>query len=104
MFKKDDIYLGMKIAAVSPPITFLVLYGLIWLIVTVFGLYPFLQQSSLAMLGIAANFVLLRYFFSGKGLHETGKGILLITFAWVLAFFLLKSVWVQIHLPGLKYY
>ena len=104
MFKKDNIYFGMGIAAATPPIVFLIFYTIIWLVVTIFGLYPFMMHSQLAVLSIAPDFILLRIFFSGKKLHETGKGILLLTFAWVLVIFLFKDFWTQIHLPGLKYY
>ena len=93
----------MAIAATAPIVIFLVLYALIWVIVTAFGLYPFLKESSLAIISIALNFLLIRYFFNTKELHDTGKGLLLITVGWVLIFFLTKDMWVQIHLPGLKF-
>ena len=88
MFKKDNWILGIAIGAILP----LVLYGLTILILSfwgnVHGLIFTPKPQVPGLVGIAANILAFRYYMVNLKLDKTGRGIMLITFAYVIVIFI----------------
>lgn len=101
MLNKDSVYFGILLGALLPFGFLAVFYLLIFLIIQVSGIQPFLSLNSLILLSIAPNFLIIRYFFNKKHLEHTGSGILIISVGYVFLFFLFVHGTRLIHLPGL---
>jgi len=86
--KKNNYFLGMAIALLLP----LPVYGFLWAIDILMkstGLWHGLQQpENIYLLSIVGNFLLVRLTFVKWRNPKTGKGVLLMTIALILAFFL----------------
>lgn len=102
MFKKDNTPFGFALGILAPLVVFIVLYLIFFLIVRLGNIEPFMRQDNLAILSLAMNFILIRYYFNRLKFQETGKGILLITIGLIMIFFLFIREWDGIILPGLK--
>lgn len=67
-------------------------YGLFWIVgivlTAVTGIVPFLQPWQIRFLALFLPVLLMRYYFVNRKCDQTGKGILTIVFAIVLAYFL----------------
>ena len=89
MFKKDAYWLGLLIAIILPALVFLALYfpGQFYEVVRTSSKYY--KSSVLVLLSISVNFIPLRYYFVKLKFDKTGRGILLITFIMILAYFIL---------------
>ncbi len=87
--KKDKYVTGLLIGLVAP----VVLYGLIYLLdlllFSIFNTHLTAQYHYLYLLSIAVNIILFRYYFVSLKTEKTGKGILLITIAYILIYFFL---------------
>jgi len=87
MFKKDHFVFGLGIGMIIP----LALFGLIWLInyflfqIDVAKYYLDLQTH--VLVSLFGNLIPMRYYFINLKFEQTGRAILLITFALVLIFF-----------------
>lgn len=90
MFKKDSWILGIALGLIVPA----AMYGLLKLLVLTLGdraldVY-FLREEALRLLSIAANLVLFRYYMVSLKFDKTGRGILIVFFLLVLAFFIFR--------------
>lgn len=90
MFKKDSWILGIALGLIVPA----AMYGLLKLLVLALGdraldVY-FLREEALRLLSIAANLVLFRYYMVSLKFDKTGRGILIVFFLLVLAFFIFR--------------
>ena len=87
--KKDNYFLGMAMALLLP----LPVYGFLWAIDILMestGLWHGLQQpENIYLLSVVGNFLLVRLTFVKWRNPKTGKGVLLMTIALILAFFFL---------------
>lgn len=92
MFNKDSYWFGILIGILMP----LAVYGLLY-----FTLYIYNQAASTAsnfdesllqLVSPVINLFLLRYYFVTKKYDETGRGILLVTFIYVIAYFVINRV------------
>jgi hypothetical protein len=102
MFKQDKTSFGIQLGLGSPLAVFGVLYLIIFLVVKIGGMEPFMTQNSLIILSVVLNFIWIRYYFNTLKFQETGKGILLVTFVLIMIFFLLNRQFESSILPGLK--
>jgi len=93
----------MLMGLVAPFIFFSTLYAVVFLVGIVFAQPPFMRFNSLVLLGIAPNFLLVRRFMSRNKMEHTGGGLVAVTFAYIMLFFLMRSYLVDIRLPGLLY-
>jgi len=92
MFKKDTYWVGILIGTLAP----LILYALLF---AGLSLYNRLSASPfkfdlrlLQLLSTIINLFFLRYYFVTKKYDETGRGILLVTFIFVIAFFIINGI------------
>ncbi len=88
-FKKDKFFLGLIMGLLLP----LPVYGIFWAL-DVFlkstGLWHGLQQpENIYLLSVVGNFLLVRLTFVKWRSPKAGKGVLIITVAFILIFFFL---------------
>ncbi|MCD4762109.1 hypothetical protein K8R32_04090 [bacterium] len=65
---------------------------LLHLVDILFNTGKFLQESNLQLLSIVANIVLIRIYFKNLKFEKTGKGLLVVTFAFILFFLIFKEI------------
>ncbi|MCB0805134.1 MAG: hypothetical protein KDC05_04995 [Bacteroidales bacterium] len=95
MIKKDFYFFGFVMGVLSP----VVIFGILWilnLMLFKIGVAKFyLDKETHILLSLTGNLALIRYYFVNLGYDKTGRGILLITFAFILLFFALKDYFLQ---------
>jgi hypothetical protein len=101
IYNKDNAKYGMLLGFVAPLLFFSAFYLVIFLVGLVFSLQPFIRLHSLILLSIAPNFLLVRGFMSRRKMEHSGGGLVAVTFAYIMFFFLLKSYLLDFRLPGL---
>ncbi len=91
MLKKDSLWLGILIGIVSPFIFygFLALVNLV--LSSLYGEDQEIKRKTMFLLSIFINLLPIRIYFVSLKMDKTGRGILLITFALMLVFFILIS-------------
>jgi len=87
MFKKNSYILGILLGVGSPAVTFGILYLLHLLAVLALGKEELLKLSSILLISLVINLVVLRYYFVKLKFDKTGRGVLLVTFVCFLLFF-----------------
>jgi len=90
LLNKDSHVLGGVIGLILPVLGFLLVYGIITLIEILTGYVLIQDISKLKILGIAFNLWPIRYYFINKKNELTGRGILLVTFIYVIVYFWLQ--------------
>jgi len=90
LLNKDSHVLGGVIGLILPVLGFLLVYGIITLIEILTGYVLIQDISKLKILGIAFNLWPIRYYFINKKYELTGRGILLVTFIYVIVYFWLQ--------------
>jgi hypothetical protein len=87
MLNKDNWWLGIILGALLP----LLFYGIIMLILNKWGTISdntyVLKPSTSKLLALFANFISFRYYMVNLKYDKTGRGILLITFAYAAVYF-----------------
>ena len=86
-FKKDSSILGAIIGLLLPVIFYAILYSVIFLIKEIFGLDSFISNNKIMLISIFINLFTLRYYFVTLKYEQSGKGILLVTFIFIIAYF-----------------
>jgi len=92
MFKKDSFVFGIILGILAPFLFYLTLHLLLYFIDILFNTGKILQDSNLQFLSLIANIVLIRIYFKNLKLEKTGKGLLVITFAFLLFFIIFKEI------------
>ncbi len=88
-FQKDQFFLGILLGLVLPAIFYLALYLLDMVVFSIFQTHMLDKQEYLYLLSLAINLLAIKYYFVNLKYDKTGRGILLITFALALAYFVL---------------
>lgn len=88
MFKKDSWTFGIALGAILP----LVLYGLTILVLSQWGMVESFiytpKPKTPGLIGLVANILAFRYYMVNLKFDKTGRGIMLITFAYVIGLFI----------------
>ncbi len=86
-FKKDTHAFGGFLGLVVPILAYLLLVLIAWGVKSFFGVdtKPFLDPMRL--ISIAVNLIIMRYYFVKLKYDLTGRGILLVTFIYVIVYF-----------------
>lgn len=87
ILKQDKFLLGIIIGAVTPWILFGILYYLNVFIGSFHYDVAFLRVSTLQLIAIVVNVFFLRYYLATLKFDKTGRGVLLVTFVYILAYF-----------------
>ncbi len=89
MLKKDEWWLGVALGTILP----LVLYGIIMLILKQWGTITegvyVLKPSTIKLLALFSNMISFRYYMVNLKYDKTGRGILIVTFAYAAVYFFL---------------
>lgn len=86
-FKKDSHAFGALIGLFLPVITFLVFHFTSKLIMTAIDADLSVYAFAIKLLSIAMNLIPMRYYFIKLKMELTGRGILLVTFIYLLVYF-----------------
>lgn len=87
LFVRDNMGFGILIGAILPSLFLVVLYLVDLLVYSIFETNILAEQSYLYLLSIAVNLFAIKYYFVNLKHEKTGRGILLITFVFGLAYF-----------------
>ena len=90
MFKRNSMWFGILIGILMPLIVYALLYGALTLYEHLSGSQIQFDRSMLRLIAPVINLFFIRYYFVTKKFDETGRGLLLVTFIYVIAFFVLK--------------
>lgn len=90
MFNRDSLWFGILIGILMPIILYAVLYGALYLYASLSGSGLYFDHSLLLLISPVINLFFIRYYFVSKKYDDTGRGILLVTFIYVIAYFVIK--------------
>jgi len=85
--KKDSMILGVIMGLLLPLIFYFILNKGIFLIKEIFDLDSFISNNKLMLISIFINLFTLRYYFVTLKYEKSGRGILLVTFIYIIAYF-----------------
>ena len=87
MFNRNSLWLGIVIGIAMP----LILYGLMYLVLLLYNYYAggeaIMNESMLQIIAPVANLLFIRYYFVTRKYEDTGRGVLLVTFVYVISYF-----------------
>ncbi len=90
MFNRNSLWFGILIGILMP----LTIYGLLYLGLIIYeqasGTVPGFDESLLQLLSPVINLFFIRYYFVTKKYDDTGRGLLLVTFIYVVAYFVIN--------------
>lgn len=84
---KDSNTLGIVIGLLLPVLFFGVFCLLNILIIDLFKLKGFMSYPTIKLLSIAINVLPIRYYFVKRNYDHTGRGVLLVTFIYIVVYF-----------------
>jgi hypothetical protein len=87
IFKQDNLLLGIILGAVTPWILYGIIYYIDMLVRKIFHMYLLLSPSTMQLVSIVVNVFVMRYYLVKLKFDKTGKGVLLLTFIYILAYF-----------------
>jgi hypothetical protein len=85
--KKDSWILGIALGALTPAISFCILYLINKYLATNHQGVAFLKDSTLHIVSIFMNVIVFRFYMLKMKFDYTGRGILLVTFIYAIVFF-----------------
>ena len=89
MLKRDSIIFGLLIGILVPVLTYAILYFGLELIERIFAMDWLNERPAIKLISIAVNLLLIRYYFVKLKYEQTGRGILIITIAFVILYFII---------------
>lgn len=87
LIKRDSQGFGVIIGLILPIIAFGLIYVFNTLIMNLFNLDMFMRMSTIKLLSIVVNVLPIRYYFLVLKYDLTGRGVLLVTFVYVVVYF-----------------
>ncbi len=90
LIKKDSFVTGIIVGIVFPAIVYCILHFLNVSFPNPKTNVTFIKESTVQILGIAVNAILLRYYLINLKADKSGRGIMLITFVMAILFFALN--------------
>lgn len=90
MFNRNSLWFGVLLGILMPMALYALLYGA-FMIYNNFTAEPLLfDENLLQLISPVINLFFIRYYFVNKKYDETGRGILLVTFVYVIAYFVIN--------------
>jgi hypothetical protein len=89
MFNRDSLWFGVLIGILMPLFFYAFLYGGLWLYNSHAASPLIFDESLLQLASPAINLFFIRYYFVNKKYDETGRGLLLVTFVYIIAYFII---------------
>ena len=87
LFVRDNFGFGILMGVLLPLVFLGVLYLIYKAVFLAFGVNILAEESYLFLLSIAANLFAIKYYFVNLKYDKTGRGILIVTFVFGLAYF-----------------
>ncbi|HNW98937.1 MAG TPA: hypothetical protein PKK00_11055 [Bacteroidales bacterium] len=87
IFNQNSFTLGLIIGIVAPCILYGIIYSIDLLIRNIFEMYVLLTPSTMQLTSIIVSILAMRYYLVKLKYEKTGKGLLLVTFIFIIAFF-----------------
>ena len=102
MLRKNTYLLGVVLGLLLPVLTWIILSGIMMVVEE--GISGFTPRRSpfFELLGIAVNLLVMRYYLVNLKFDKTGRGILVVTFILIIAFFAFYKDWKQISGVGVE--
>lgn len=89
MFNRNSIWFGALIGLILPIIVYAILYGAFMLYENLSGSPVTFDMKLLQLISPVINLFFIRYYLVTKKYDETGRGLLLVTFVFIVAFFVI---------------
>jgi len=86
-FKQDNLIFGIIIGAVLPWILYGIIICIDLFIRRIFHMYVLLTPSTMQLVAIVVNVFTMRHYLVKLKYEKTGRGILLLTFVYIIAYF-----------------
>ena len=90
MFNRNSMWFGILIGILMPLVVYALLYGVLYLYLHFTGTESFFDESKLQLIAPVINLFIIRYYFVNKKYDDTGRGLLLVTFVYVIAYFVIN--------------
>jgi hypothetical protein len=87
-FNKDNFIFGIAIGAIVPLIFFGIIYGIDYLLRQILDKDLLISISTMQLVAIVGNVLLMRNYLVKKKYDKTGRGLLLMSFVYILAYFI----------------
>lgn len=88
MLNKDSFSLGTLIGALSPVLFLGILFLINWLIEKLIVHQTYIRINTLVLVSITLDLIIMRYYFVKLKYDKTGRGILVVTFVYMMLFFI----------------
>lgn len=88
MRNRDSFVFGLIIGLLLPAIGFVIFYLLDMLAQPLFSRDQICKTTTIQLVSIALNLFAIRYYFVNLKFEKSGKGVLLVTFIYLILFFL----------------
>jgi hypothetical protein len=89
MFNKNSLWFGILLGVTLPLALYGLLYGVLYILKISSGPLPEFDENLLMLISPVINLFTIRYYFVNKKYDDTGRGILLVTFIYVIAYFVI---------------
>jgi hypothetical protein len=90
MFNRNSMWFGILIGILMPLVIYGFLYGILYFYQDLSAAPLQFDESLLQLISPVINLFFIRYYFVNKKYDETGRGLMLVTFIYVIAYFILK--------------
>lgn len=89
MFNKNSVWFGIMAGIILPLVVYGLLYGILHIVKVYSNSVPEFNENLLMLISPVINLFTIRYYFVNKKYDDTGRGILLVTFIYVIAYFVI---------------
>lgn len=87
ILKQDSLILGLIIGIIAPWILLGIIYSIDYFLCIILDMPILISSSTMQLLAIVVNVFLIRIYMVSFKFDKTGKGLLVITFIYIIAFF-----------------
>ena len=88
LLKKDSFVFGIVFGTILPVLFYLVLYLLDMLVLSLFESHMLAEQKYLYLVSLTINLFAIKYYFVNLNFDKTGRGVLIVTFAMAILYFI----------------
>lgn len=90
MFNRNSMWFGILIGILMPLVIYGFLYGILYFYKELSAAPLQFDESLLQLISPVINLFFIRYYFVNKKYDDTGRGLLLVTFVYVIAYFIIR--------------
>ena len=86
-FNRDSFVFGLIVGAILPCILYGIIFSIDFFVRRIFQMYVMITPSTMQLVSIVVNVLIMRQYLVKLKFEKTGNGVLLITFAYIIAYF-----------------